>query len=289
MMEKVPTIKLSNGNEMPVLGFGVFQMNNEETEQSVVDAIEIGYRSIDTAASYQNEEAVGRGIKKSGIARDKIFVTSKLWIADASYEKAKNAYQTSLEKLGLDYLDLYLLHQPFGDVFGAWKALAELYEAGKVKAIGVSNFSGAKLTNFVLTNQKVLDINTVPLVNQIETNPFNQEVEARAIMHEYGIVHEGWAPFAEGNYGIFTNGVLAKIAQGHGKTIGQVVLRWHVQKGIVAIPKSVRRERIEENFDVFDFELSHAEMDQIAGLDINATIVNHEDPEFVRRLFSRLG
>jgi 2,5-diketo-D-gluconate reductase A len=288
-MGKVPTINLSNGNEMPVLGFGVFQMSNEEAEQSVLDAIEVGYRSIDTAASYANEEAVGRGIKKSGVSRDEIFVTSKLWIADASYEKAKQAYQTSLDKLGLEYLDLYLLHQPFGDVFGTWRALAELYEAGEVKAIGVSNFSSAKLTNFVLTNQKVLGIDTIPLVNQVETNPFNQEVEARAVMHEFGIVHEGWAPFAEGNHGIFTNEVLTKIAESFGKTIGQIVLRWHIQKEIVAIPKSVRRERIEENFDVFDFELSDADMAKIAGLDMNATIVNHEDPEFVNRLFSRLG
>ena len=288
-MEKIPTIKLSNDDEMPALGFGVFQMSDEETERSVVDAIEVGYRLIDTAASYQNEEAVGRGLKKSGIARDEIFVTSKLWIADASYDKAKKAYQTSLDKLGLDYLDLYLLHQPFGDVFGTWRALTELYEEGKVKAIGVSNFGGAKLTNFILTNQKVLGIDTVPLVNQVETNPFNQEVEVRAVMQEYGIVHEGWAPFAEGQHGIFTNEVLARIAEGHNKSIGQVVLRWHIQKGIVAIPKSVRRERIEENFDVFNFELSDAEMEKITGLDTNATIVNHEDPAFVKRLFSRLG
>jgi 2,5-diketo-D-gluconate reductase A len=288
-MEKVPTVRLANGHEMPILGFGVFQMSNEEAEQSVVDAIETGYRSIDTAASYQNEEAVGRGIKRSGIGREEIFVTSKLWIADASYEAAKKAYQTSLDKLGLEYLDLYLLHQPFGDVFGAWRTLTELYDAGKVKAIGVSNFSAAKLTNFVLTNQRVLGVDTIPLVNQVETNPFNQEVPARAVMEEFGIVHEGWAPFAEGNHGIFTNAVLTEIAESHGKSIGQIVLRWHVQKGIVAIPKSVRKERIEENFAVFDFELSDAEMDKIAGLDINATIVNHEDPEFVNRLFSRLG
>jgi 2,5-diketo-D-gluconate reductase A len=288
-MEKVPTVKLSNGHEMPILGFGVFQMSKEEAEQSVVDAIETGYRSIDTAASYQNEEAVGRGIKRSGISREEIFVASKLWIADASYEAAKKAYQTSLDKLGLEYLDLYLLHQPFGDVFDAWRALTELYESGKVKAIGVSNFSAAKLTNFVLTNQRVLGVDTVPLVNQVETNPFNQEVAARVVMQQFGIVHEGWAPFAEGNHGIFNNAVLTEIAESHGKSIGQVVLRWHVQKGIVAIPKSVRKERIEENFAVFDFELSDAEMDKIAGLDMNATIVDHEDPEFVNRLFSRLG
>ncbi len=289
MVNKVPSIKLSNGNEMPLLGFGVFQMSNEEAEQSVLDAIEIGYRSIDTAASYQNEEAVGRGIKKSGIARDDIFVTSKLWIADASYAKAKKAYRASLDRLGLDYLDLYLLHQPFGDIFGAWKALAELYEAGEVRAIGVSNFSGGKLTNFVLANRKILGNDVVPLVNQVETNPFNQEAEVRAVMQEFGIVHEGWAPFAEGHHGIFTNKVLGKIAENYGKTIGQIVLRWHLQKSIVAIPKSVHKERIEENFDIFDFVLSDAEIDEITSLDIEAKIVDHEDPEFVRRLYGRLG
>lgn len=288
-MTTIPTITLSNGTKIPALGFGVFQMSQEEAEQSVATALATGYRLIDTAASYQNEEAVGRGIQRSGVPRDEIFVTSKLWIADASYEKAKQAYQTSLDKLGLEYLDLYLLHQPYGDIFGAWKALVELYEAGKVKAIGVSNFTGARLANFVLTNRKVLGIETVPMVNQVETHPFNQEVEARTIMEEYDIVHEGWAPFAEGHHDIFTNAVLRTIAEGHGKSIGQVVLRWDIQKGIVAIPKSVRKERIEENFEVFDFVLSDEEMAQIANLDTNQTLVNHEDPAFVKRLFGRLG
>jgi 2,5-diketo-D-gluconate reductase A len=286
---EIPAVTLANGNNMPALGLGVFQMSNEEAEQSVVTALDTGYRSIDTAASYQNEEAVGRGIDKSGVPRDEIFVTSKLWIADASYENAKQAYQASLDRLGLDYLDLYLMHQPYGDVFGAWKALVELYEAGKVKAIGVSNFNGAKLANFILTNQKVLGIETIPMVNQVETHPFNQEVEARKVMEEYGVVHEGWAPFAEGRHDIFTNDVLAAIAEGHGRTIGQVVLRWHVQKGIVAIPKSTHKERIEENFDIFDFELSEDDMEKIAKLDANRTTVNHEDPEFVKMLFGRLG
>ena len=288
-MTNIPTITLSNGTKIPALGFGVFQMSQEEAEQSVATALATGYRLIDTAASYQNEEAVGRGIQHSGVPRDELFVTSKLWIADASYEKAKQAYQTSLEKLGLEYLDLYLMHQPYGDIFGAWKAFVELYEAGKVKAIGVSNFTGAKLANFVLTNRKVLGIETAPMVNQVETHPFNQEVEARKIMEEYGIVHEGWAPFAEGHHDLFTNAVLRNIAESHGKSIGQVVLRWDIQKGIVAIPKSVRKERIEENFDVFDFVLSDDEMAQIADLDTNQTLVNHEDPDFVKRLFGRLG
>lgn len=287
-MAGIPTVTLSNGNKMPLLGFGVFQMNDEEAEQSVLTALQTGYRLVDTAASYQNEEAVGRGIRQSGVARDEIFVTSKLWIADASYEKAKRAYQTSLDKLELTHLDLYLLHQPYGDIFGAWKALVELYEAGNVKAIGVSNFSGAKLTNFVLTNRKVLGIETAPMVNQIETHPFNQEADTRKIMEEYGVTHEGWAPFAEGQHDIFTNDVLSRVAESHGKSVGQVVLRWHFQKGIVAIPKSVRKERIEENFDVFDFELSGDDMAQIAGLDTGKSLVDHEDPEFVKRLFGRL-
>jgi diketogulonate reductase-like aldo/keto reductase len=288
-MTKIPTVTLSNGTKIPALGFGVFQMSHEEAEQSVATALETGYRSIDTAASYQNEEAVGRGIQQSGVPRDEIFITSKLWIADASYEGAKKAYQTSLDKLGLEYLDLYLMHQPYGDIFGAWKALVELYEAGRIKAIGVSNFSSAKLTNFVLTNRKVLGIETAPMVNQVETHPFNQEVAARKIMEEYGIVHEGWAPFAEGHHDIFTNPVLRKIAESHGKSIGQVVLRWHIQKGIVAIPKSVRKERIEENFDVFDFVLSDDEITQIADLDTSQSLVHHEDPAFVKMLFNRLG
>jgi 2,5-diketo-D-gluconate reductase A len=288
-MSEIPTIILANGNKMPSLGFGVFQMSDEEAEESVTTALQTGYRSIDTAASYQNEEAVGRGIKKSGVPRDEVFVTSKLWIADASYEKAKQAYQTSLDKLGLEYLDLYLIHQPFGDIFGAWKALVELYEAGKVKAIGVSNFNAAKLRNFVLTNQKVLDVDTVPMVNQIETHPFNQEADARRIMKEYGIVHEGWAPFAEGRHDIFTNEVLGKIAESYDKTIGQVTLRWHIQKGIIAIPKSVRKERIEENFNIFDFELSTDDMAKITSLDTGRSLVDHENPDFVKMLFGRLG
>lgn len=288
-MSSIPTVILPNSTKMPALGFGVFQMSDEEAEQSVIKALQTGYRSIDTATSYNNEEAVGRGIKKSGVPRGEIFITSKLWIADASYEKAKQAYQSSLDKLGLEYLDLYLMHQPYGDIFGAWKALVELYEAGKVKVIGVSNFNGAKLTNFVLTNRKVLGIDTVPMVNQIETHPFNQEVDARKVMEEYGIAHEGWAPFAEGQHDIFTNPVLNTIAQNHNKTIGQVVLRWHIQKGIVAIPKSTHKERIEENFDIFDFELSDDDMAKIAKLDKGKSLVDHEDPAFVNRLFGRLG
>ncbi len=288
-MPNIPAATLHNGLKMPLLGFGVFQMSDEEAEESVITALKTGYRSIDTAASYNNEEAVGRGIKQSGISRDEIFITSKLWIADASYEKAKQAYQASIDKLGVECLDLYLMHQPYGDIFGAWKALVELYEAGKLKAIGVSNFNAAKLTNFILTNQKVLGIDTVPMVNQVETNPFNQEVEVGKVMQAFGVAHEGWAPFAEGQHGIFTNDVLSAIAEAYGKTVGQVVLRWHIQRGIVAIPKSTHAERIKENFDVFDFELSEDDMKKIASLDTSKSLVDHEDPEFVNRLFSRLG
>jgi 2,5-diketo-D-gluconate reductase A len=287
-MAEAPTVTLSNGSKMPALGFGVFQMGPQEAEDSVVMALESGYRSIDTAARYHNEEAVGRGIQKSGVPRDRIFVTSKLWIADASYEKAKDAYQKSLDNLELAYLDLYLIHQPYGDVLGAWKALVELYEAGRIKAIGVSNFSSAKLINFVMSNRKVLGIATVPMVNQVETHPFNQQVSAGKIMGELGIVHEGWAPFAEGSHGIFANDVLRQIAEGHGKTIAQVTLRWHIQKGIVAIPKSVHGQRIAENFDIFDFELSEGDMEEIAGLDTATSLADHENPEFVKMLFDRL-
>lgn len=267
---------------MPQLGYGVFQMTPEEVEAGVVDALATGYRLVDTATSYQNEEAVGKAIKKSGVPRDEIFITSKLWIADATYEGAKKGYQASLDKLGVDYIDLYLLHQPFNDVFGAWRGLEELYEAGKVKAIGVSNFSSAKLLNFILGNTKIK-----PMVNQIETHPFCQQNDERKILDEYGIVHEGWAPFAEGNYNIFSNEVLSQIADSHNKSIGQIILRWNMQRGIVAIPKSVRKERIEENFDIFDFELTQEDMDKIAKLDKGVTIVDHEDPEFVKRLYGR--
>jgi diketogulonate reductase-like aldo/keto reductase len=281
-MTKVSTVRLHNGIEMPQLGFGVFQMTPDEAEQGVVDALQTGYRLIDTAASYRNEEAVGRGIKRSGVPREEIFVTTKLWVPEVNYEGAKAAFQRSLDALGLDYIDLYLIHQPYNDVFGAWRAMEELLEAGKIKAIGVSNFASAKLVDFVL------NVKTKPMVNQIETHPFNQQVEAGKLMEEYGIVHEGWAPFAEGRQDLFANKVLANIADRHGKSVGQVVLRWHMQKGIVAIPKSVRKERIEENFDIFDFELSKEDMDKIALLDENKGLfVNHDDPEFVKYLYNR--
>ncbi|AGL62176.1 Glyoxal reductase [Candidatus Saccharimonas aalborgensis] len=281
-MTKVPTVTLYNGVQMPALGFGVFQMTNEEAEQSVYDALQAGYRLIDTAQSYQNEEAVGRGIKRSGVPREDIFLTTKLWLADATYEKTKEAFQRSLDKLGVEYVDLYLIHQPYNDVFGAWRAMEELYEAGKVKAIGVSNFTSVKVVDFVLNNK------IKPMVNQIETHPFNQQAEARKILDEYGIIHEGWAPFAEGRQDLFTNETLARIAKAHGKSVGQVVLRWNIQRGVVAIPKSTHKERIVENFNVFDFELSDEDMTAIAGLDENKGLfVNHDDPEFVKALYAR--
>ena len=281
-MAEVPTVKLHNGVEMPQLGFGVFQMTPEEAEQSVVDALQAGYRLIDTAASYRNEEAVGRGIARSGVPREEIFVTTKLWVPDVNYEGAKEAFQRSLGKLGLDYIDLYLIHQPYNDAFGAWRAMEGLYEAGKIKAIGVSNFASVKLVDFVLNS------NITPMVNQIETHPFNQQTEAHKVMAEYDIVHEGWAPFAEGRQDLFTNKVLTEIAETHGKSVGQVVLRWNIQRGIVAIPKSIRKERIEENFNILDFELSDDDMAKIATLDENKGLfVNHDDPEFVKYLYNR--
>ncbi|MCA9833488.1 MAG: aldo/keto reductase [Thermomicrobiales bacterium] len=282
-MGTVPTIQLHNGIAMPLLGFGVFQMTDEEAEQSVVDAIDIGYRLIDTATSYMNERAVGRGIARVGIAREDLFVTSKLWVADASYDGTITAYQRSLDKLGLEYLDLYLIHQPYGDIYGAWRALEDLYEEGKVKAIGVSNFSPARLTDLMLNNR------IKPMVNQIETHPFHQQVAAHELMQAEGVVHEGWAPFAEGRSGLFSNETLVAIANKHGKSVGQVVLRWDLQREVVSIPKSVRRDRIAENFAIFDFELDDSDMQRIAELDEEKKLfVDHEDPAFVKMLFSRV-
>jgi diketogulonate reductase-like aldo/keto reductase len=267
---------------MPAIGFGVFQIPADQTEQAVYDALTVGYRLIDTAAAYQNEEAVGRAIKRSRIPREELFITSKIWVTDVNYEGAKKAYQKSLDKLQLDYLDLYLFHQPYNDIFGAWRALEELYEEGKIKAIGVSNFTAAKLVDFILNNR------IAPMVNQIEIHPFNQRVEAIKVMQEYKVQPEGWAPFAEGRQNFFTNEILAEIASQYVRTVGQVVLRWNVQRGIVVIPKSVRKERMIENFNVFDFELSDEDMEKIKTLDENKGLfVNHEDPQFVKFLYAR--
>ncbi len=280
--QQTPFVKLSNGIKMPATGFGVFQIPIEQTEQAVLNTLSVGYRLLDTAASYQNEEAVGNAIKKSGISREELFITTKLWVKDVNYEGAKKAFQRSLDKLQLDYIDLYLIHQPYNDVFGAWKAMEELYEEGKIKAIGVANFTPAKLVDFILNNK------TSPMVNQIETLPFNQQIEAHKLMQEYKVQHEGWAPFAEGRHDLFTNETLSEIAKQYGKTVGQVVLRWNVQRGVVVIPKSTHKERMQENIDIFDFELTEKDMDKIKTLDESKGLfVNHEDPEFVKYLYAR--
>lgn len=277
------TVTLNNGVEMPALGFGVFQMRDpDECARSVNDAIEVGYRLIDTAASYLNEEAVGRGLKGSGVPRDELFVTTKLWVQDASYDGAKMAVERSLEKLQLDRLDLYLIHQPYGDVYGAWRAMEELYEQGVLRAIGVSNFYPDRVVDFVLHNR------TAPAVNQIEINPFHQQIEAQRVLDKYNIQTEGWAPFAEGQNGIFDNQTLRAIAARYGKSVAQVILRWHIQRDIVVIPKSVKRDRMAENFSIFDFELSDEDMAEIRVLDTNATaFFDHRDPEWVERLSTR--
>lgn len=278
-MSTLPTVKLHNGVDIPLLGFGVYQIPAEECEQSVLDALEAGYRLIDTAAAYQNEEAVGKAIKKSGVPREDIFVTTKLWVQDVDYNHAKSGFELSLKNLGLDYIDLLLIHQPFNDVYGAWRAMEELYKAGKIRAIGVSNFTSDRLVDLILHN----DI--APMVNQVETHPFNQQIAAHDVMNEYHVQHEGWAPFAEGRNDLFKNEALAAIAKKYDKTIGQVVLRWNIQRGIVAIPKSVHKERILENFNIFDFELSNDDMKAISALDEQRGLfVVHEDPEFVKQL-----
>ena len=281
--ETMKKVILNNGIEMPALGFGVFQMRDlEECEQSVKDAIEIGYRLIDTAASYLNEEAVGRGIKNSAVPREELFITTKLWVQDASYEGAMRAVENSLKRLQLDYLDLYLLHQPYGDVYGAWRAMLELNKEGTLRAIGVSNFYPDRIVDFALHNE------VTPAVNQIEVNPFNQQIEAHKIHDKYKIQTEGWAPFAEGQHGIFQNEALLSIATRYGKSVAQVILRWHIERNIVVIPKSVKKERIAQNFSVFDFQLSDADMDAIRALDRKTTaFFDHRDPEWVERLSTR--
>lgn len=271
---------LSNGLKMPLEGFGVFQVPDPAVcEQAVLDAIQGGYRLIDTAAAYMNEEAVGKAIAKCGLPREELFITTKLWVQDASYEGAKAALQTSLDKLGLEYLDLYLIHQPMGDYYGAWRAMEEAYRAGKVKAIGVCNFYPHVLADFCET------VEIKPMVNQVELHPFFQQENALTVMKEYGVVPEAWGPFAEGNHGIFTHPVLTTIGQKYGKTAAQVALRWNLQRGVVVIPKSTHKERMEQNMDVWDFALSDADMAEVAKLDIgHSEIVNHSSPDFVKML-----
>ena len=272
------TVKLNNGVEMPILGFGVYQMTDlQECERSVRDALETGYRSIDTAAAYHNEEAVGKAIKESGIPREELFITTKLWIQDACYENAKKAFETSLKKLGLDYLDLYLIHQPFNDVYGSWRAMEELYKEGKIRAIGVSNFRPDRLMDFMLYN----DIK--PVINQIETHPYFQQIENQKFLQENKVQHQSWSPLGMGLLNVFEDQLLRSIAEKHNKSVPQVVLRWLTQRDIVVIPKSVHRNRIEENFNIFDFELTNEEMEAIKTLDRNVSgFKNHTDPEVVK-------
>ena len=273
-------VTLNNGVEMPQLGLGVFQVQDLAVcERSVLDALEAGYRLIDTAAAYLNEEAVGRAIKQSGVPREELFVTTKLWIQDAGYDAAKAAFGRSLQRLGLDYLDLYLIHQPFGDVYGSWRAMEELYREGAARAIGVSNFPPDRLLDLALHNE------VAPAVDQVETHPFFQQSAAAEVMKELGVQHEAWGQFAEGRNGLFEDPVLSAIANGHGRSVAQVVLRWLLQRGVVVIPKSVHKERIAENFAVFDFELGPEDMERIASLDTGASLFfSHTDPETVRRL-----
>lgn len=271
---------LNNGIKMPMEGFGVFQITDlQQCEQVVLDAIQSGYRLIDTAAAYMNEEAVGRAIKKSGVPREELFITTKLWVQDASYEGAKAAIETSLEKLGLDYLDLYLIHQPMGDYYGAYRAMEEEYKKGRLKAIGVCNFYPERLADLCL------NVEVKPAINQIELHPFFQQENALKTMKEYNVQPQAWGPFAEGKYGIFTNEKLSEIANKYGKSVAQVVLRWNIERGVVVIPKSVRKNRMEENIDIWDFELSKEDMDIISTMDIgHSEIVDHSDPEFVKML-----
>lgn len=280
MTSTAPRIKLNNGLEMPILGFGVFQMADlEECERSVCDAIQTGYRLIDTAASYENEEAVGNGIKRSDVPRQELFITTKLWLADAGYEKTKRAFDRSLKRLAVDYLDLYLIHQPYGDVYGSWRAMEELYREGRVKAVGVSNFHPDRLIDLILHNE------VKPAVNQIETHPFHQQVETQKFLRENNVQIESWGPFAEGRNNIFHNDLLQSIGGRHGKSVAQVILRWLTQRNVVAIPKSVRKERIAENFSIFDFQLSTEDMAAIAKLDTGqSAFFDHRDPEVVKRL-----
>ncbi|QTL12961.1 aldo/keto reductase [Lactiplantibacillus plantarum] len=275
------TVKLNNGVEMPKLGFGVFQVTDlDQCEQAVVDAIDSGYRLIDTAAAYQNEAAVGRAIKRSGVDRKELFITSKLWVSDANYERAQKGIEQSLNNLGLDYLDLYLLHQPYGDVVGAWRALEEAYKAGKIRAIGVSNFYGDQLKNLELSNE------VKPAINQIEVNPWYQQKSEVDFAQSDDIQVEAWAPFAEGKHEIFTNKVITEIANKYGKSNGQVILRWLLQRGIVVIPKSVHKNRMAENINVFDFELKSDEMNALNNLDKGESqFFDHRDPRVIEQIF----
>jgi 2,5-diketo-D-gluconate reductase A len=277
------TIKLNNGVEIPILGFGVFQIADPaECERSVVDAIQVGYTHIDTAASYMNEEAVGRGIKQSGVPRENLFITTKLWIQSQGYEGTLKAFERSLKRLQLDYIDLYLIHQPFGDVYGEWRAMEELYGQGKARAIGVSNFQTDRIMDLIIHNR------ITPAVNQIEVNPFQQQIATQTFLQENNVRVEAWAPFAEGRNNIFQNETLLAIAAKHNRSVAQVILRWVVQRGIIALAKSTRKERMLENINVLDFELSAEDMAAITTLDTkNSSFFDHRDPEKVKWLGTR--
>lgn len=272
-------IILKNGIEMPILGFGVFQVDNKECQRIVSDAIAIGYRLIDTAAAYGNEEAVGNAIKSSGIKREELFITTKLWVTDSGYEKAKKSFEIQLKKLQLDYLDLYLIHQPFGDYYGSWRAMEELYKEGRIKAIGVSNFYPDRLVDLILHNE------IAPMVNQVETHPFFQQTNNNKIMKEHNVQIQSWGPFAEGRNDMFKNNVLSTIAKKHNKSIAQVILRWLVQNNIIAIPKSTHKERMIENIDIFDFSLDSKDLENISSLDTDKSLFfSHYDPEVVKMI-----
>ena len=272
-------VTLSNGIKMPILGYGVYQVTKDECEQCVLDALEVGYRSIDTAQSYFNEEQVGNALKKSGIPREEIFLTTKVWIEHYGYEEAKASILESMRKLQTNYLDLCLLHQPFSDYYGAYRALEEFYKAGKIRAIGISNFYVDRMVDIASFAQ------IRPHVNQVETHPFNQQIVAKEWMDKYGVQIEAWAPFGEGRGEMFTNPVITKIGKKYGKTVAQVILRWHIQRGVVVIPKSVHKARMEENFNVFDFTLSDEDMATIATLDkAESSFFSHQDPTMVEWL-----
>jgi diketogulonate reductase-like aldo/keto reductase len=275
--------KLNNGVEMPILGFGVFQITDAaECERSVVDAIQTGYHLIDTAASYLNEEAVGRGIKRSGVPREELFITTKLWIQKNGYEGTKRAFENSLNRLQLDYLDLYLIHQPYGDIYGEWRAMEDLYREKKIRAIGVANFQPDRIMDLIIHNK------IIPAVNQIEVNPFNQQIDTQKFLQENNVQVEAWAPFAEGRNNIFKNELLLSIAAKYKKSVAQIILRWISQRGFIVLSKSVRKERMMENISVLDFELSTDDMTSITTLDTKtSSFFDHRDPEKVKWLGER--
>ena len=277
--QSAPTVRLNNGVEMPILGLGTYRMNAEDCERSVFEAIQAGYRLIDTASAYRNEEAVGNALRRSGVPRNELFVTTKLWVSDATYERTRAAFERSLQLLGLEYLDLYLIHQPYNNVYGAWRAMEELYRENRIKAIGLSNFHPDRVMDLILHNE------VRPAVNQIETHVFYQQNAALELLQEEDVRMEAWAPFAEGRNDFFQNEVLRSIGRKYGKTVAQVALGWHTQRGVVAIPGSTRREHIVENFNVLDFQLSPEDRTEIARLDTGeSSFFDHRDPAVVRMI-----